>query len=127
MKRTYFVLGLMFLLVAAQVGLAQAPPAPTNLVAQLSLGSHPVVGLTWQESGMGMFFFKVYRSVDDTSHFQLLDMAKTREYKDYLVFSGHTYYYAVTAVAAMTTTPNILESGRSNIVSVVISPVSLIF
>ena len=124
MKRTYFVLGLMFLLVAAQVGLAQAPPAPTNLVAQLSLGSHPVVGLTWQESGMGMFFFKVYRSVDDTSHFQLLDMAKTREYKDYLVFSGHTYYYAVTAVAAMTTTPNILESGRSNIVSVVISPVS---
>jgi hypothetical protein len=106
---------LLYLLVAVTV-FAQAPPAPTNLTAeQINIGNTtPTVKLMWQ-SGAGNWGFRVYRSVNDTSHFQSLGTVNMTTFYDHMVAVGTRYFYFVKAVSGN------LMSERSNVVDILIS------
>ncbi len=118
MRRSYFVGGLLCMMVAAQALFAQLP-APTNLVAQAVDGIPPSVALSWQillpPPMMGNLFIKINRSVDDTSHFETIDVVDGLHYRDWHVVAGHTYYYTVNSLMFHDTVT--LESGPSNMAS----------
>ena len=76
-----------------------APPTPTDLAASFELhGLYSFVHLKW-DAPMAGLFFRVYRSVDDSTSFTPLSVTNTRAYDDYLVALGHTYYYYVVSLA----------------------------
>ncbi len=98
---------------------AQIPPAPTNLVAQLvsTPGTVPAVKLTWQHT-INHATFKVYRSINDTSHFQPIGTTGMLQFLDYGTFMGGTFYYFVKALGNSVGQ----ESPRSNIASITVVP-----
>jgi hypothetical protein len=114
MRKALFAAAMLCLVAA--VGLAQLtlPPAPTNLVATQSANAVPSAKLTWS-GPTGSYGFKVYRSKDDTSHFEKLAIVNSAIYNDYAVAFGHTYFYYVTTVALISTSAKVLESAPSNI------------
>jgi len=129
MKRLlYFTAALFccaFVLTAGAV--SQTPPAPTNLVAHLTQQWPAGVDLTWDwKAGSTLppiprTAFKVYRSVDDSTAFALLNVTNSPSYDDRQISSGHVYYYYVTAVWLLTDSTS-AESGKSNLASAEILP-----
>jgi hypothetical protein len=95
------------------------PPTPANLTAKLDIGPSPGVALEWQ-APMGMWEFKVYRSLDDTSHFQPLGYAGTNRFLDHDVSAGNHYYYYVTSIS-LRMPATVVESPRSNIADIIVS------
>ena len=57
----------------------------------------------------------VYRSVDDTSHFQKIAMVNAPVYYDHSVKVGYTFFYYVTTAALTNSSTRPLESSPSNI------------
>ena len=130
MKRlTYCLLAVVLCVGVTGIALAQLPPPPVNLTAHLTAHSTaqvPVeVALTWQLPKIlppvPPAAFRVYRSVDDSVSFKLLNMTDKTEYTDPQVVAGHTYFYYVTWVWMMPDT-TIRESGRSNLAWVQVGP-----
>lgn len=117
------VVGMLACILAVTSVFAQnPPPAPTNLTARVEQPSPAMfasVKLEWQMVA-GMYAFRVYRSIDDTTHFApIASGVRDRMFRDYHVQAGRQYFYYVTAFALNTITP---ESPRSNIASVTIPP-----
>jgi hypothetical protein len=115
MRKRYCLFAALWVLGSAQFLPAQTPPPPVNLVAQVTTDRHPVVQLSWWLPGpmMQTMFFKISRSIDDSSNFTGLNITTMMGYHDGLVMPGHTYYYYVTTVVVQGST--IIESARSNI------------
>ena len=106
-------------MLAATIGLAQGtlPPAPTDLVATQTPDAVPVAKLTWTPP-TGSFGFAVYRSVDDTSHFQKIALVNSPVYFDHSVKVGYTFFYYVTTVAMVNSSIRPIESAPSNIAKI---------
>jgi hypothetical protein len=124
-KRFHVLLLLIGVVAGLQVAFAQAPPAPTDLVAALVKTLPPSVDLGWKTSFTPTIqsFFKVYRSVEDSNHFNLLGATKDTTYNDRLVVPGHTYFYRVTLLVAKNDS-TVEESLPSNTASVIVPPPS---
>ena len=120
-------LSVLVVLVCVSIGLhpafAQSPPAPTNLVATLVKTLPPSVDLVWEASRPAAVqsFFKVYRSLEDSLHFDLLAITSDTAYNDKAVFPGHTYYYRVTMLVVVNDS-TVAESEPSNIAFVLVPP-----
>jgi len=114
MRRSFlFLVCLLLLALGVQ---AQTPPAPQNLVAKVAPWNTPGIELSWQVSAMpmtGKLFFRISRSLDDSTHFAVLAVAEQLSYRDWHVMPGHTYYYVVNSIVFHDST--ILESPPSNI------------
>ncbi len=96
------------------------PPTPTGLQASFEMqGLYSFVHLKWDAS-MGALFFRVYRSVDDSTSFTPLTVTNARAFDDFLVVPGHTYFYYVVSLAAMG--GGTLESPASEMVKITIGP-----
>ncbi|MER3522830.1 MAG: hypothetical protein C4326_01860 [Ignavibacteria bacterium] len=111
------ILGTVLLCIVVVAGVvAQTPPAPRELRAELIFSGTtlPAVKLTWH-SEHGLWAFRVYRSANDTSHYQPLAMTNGTMYLDHAVMAGTRYYYYVKAVAGN------LESPRSNVVNILVT------
>lgn len=123
MIRRFYVLLLIGALCGLQMGLAQAPPAPTDLVASLVKTLPPTVDLAWKSPARPLMysFFKVYRSVEDSNHFNLLGATNDMMFNDHYVAPGHTYYYRVTLLVAKNDS-TVEESLPSNTASVLVPP-----
>ncbi len=96
MKARALLLALVCL-IPLGVLLGQTPPPPTNLTADTVQGNVPSIGLAW-EGPSGIWQYKVYRSVDDTTHFGSITQTFIKFYFDLNVSRDHTYYYHVTTV-----------------------------
>jgi hypothetical protein len=123
MKKSYVMLAIACLLVTAQILYAEGPPPPIGLVAKVSSNDHLSVRLEWELPGPihVSWFFKVYRSIDDSAHFEFVTTTHSEGYTDFQVVKGHTYYYyVVTSVFVNDTT--VLDSQRSNIASATTGP-----
>ncbi len=121
MSFRYVVVGMLACILAVTSVFAQnTPPAPTNLTASIQQPSPAIfasVKLEWQTAA-GMYAFRVYRSADDTTHFQpIASGLRDRIFRDYHVQPGRQYFYYVTAFGLNSITP---ESPRSNVASVTI-------
>ena len=120
MKRQYVLWGALLLLTAAPYMFAQSPPAPTNLVAHVSMDHNPSVSLEWMEGVAtqmgGGLVFHVFRSVDDSMQYSLRGVAFDKSFRDFDVTTGHSYSYYVTAAATHDSVS--AESGPSDTVSV---------
>ena len=96
------------------------PPTPTGLQASFELrGLYSFVHLKWDAS-MGALFFRVYRSVDDSTSFTPLTVTNARAFDDYLINPGHTYFYYVVSLAMMG--GGTLESPASAMVKITVGP-----
>jgi hypothetical protein len=95
------------------------PPIPQNLTVAPLPGNPGAAKLTW-ETPTGPWVHKVYRSVDDTSHFHSIAVLPARTFTNYGLMPGHTYFYAVTSVIFQNNT--VLESPKSNVVSFSVLP-----
>jgi len=116
MSRILLVL-MACMLVAAGV-FAQTPPAPTNLTAEQVNDRGPSVKLMWQAPD-SIMTFRVYRSVNDTSHFQFIGSTvpgMARIFFDEMVTVGTHYFYFVRSVRG-----NML-SAPSNVADIVLAP-----
>ncbi len=112
-SRTLYVAVLVLAMVAAGVSQTATPPVPINLTATLTPDVSPAVKLAWGVPS-GSWGFMVYRSVDDSIHFQKLAMVNATIYVDHAVRGGHVYYYYVTSLG-MSNTTNPVQSAPSNI------------
>ena len=92
------------------------PPVPTDLKAEPTPDPVPVAKLTWKAPA-GLWGYMVYRSVNDTSHFQKLAMVNAPVYYDQQVKVGYTFFYYVTSVY-MGTANRPVESAPSNIAKI---------
>jgi hypothetical protein len=117
MRKTLLFVGMLCLLAAVALAQVATPPAPTNLVATQAASAVASTKLTW-DGPTGSYGFQVYRSKDDTSHFEKLALASSTVYNDYGVAFGHTYYYYVTTVSIASTSNRLVESPRSNIAQI---------
>ncbi len=122
-KNLSVLIGLVCIAVGLHSALAQSPPAPTNLVATLVKTLPPSVDLTWEASRPQTreSFFKVYRSLEDSMHFNLLEVTSDTSYNDRAVFAGHTYYYRVTMLVVVNDS-TVMESDPSNVAFVLVPP-----
>ena len=113
-----FVFVTLLCLVAFTGLLAQGiiPPVPTDLKAEPTPDPVPVAKLTWKAPA-GLWGYVIYRSVDDTSHFQKLAMVNAPVYYDQQVKVGYTFLYYVTSVY-MGTANRPVESAPSNIAKI---------
>jgi hypothetical protein len=126
MKRLgYCFLAVLLSLAPAGVAFAQLPPPPVNLTAKATAQFPVGIDLEWQLAKIlppvmpGAF--KVYRSVDDSVSFKLLNVTEKTGYNDRQVVPGHTYFYYVTWVWIMPDSTS-RESGKSNIAWVQLGP-----
>lgn len=114
-NRLLIVTALCLLAFSGMLAQGTLPPVPTDLTAALSSDATiPLVKLAWNVPA-GTWGFIIYRSVDDSSHFQKLGMANTTVFYDRAAMPGHTYFYYVTSVALSTTDTRLIQSGPSNI------------
>lgn len=113
---------LFFVLAFFAVSIAAAQiPAPMNLTAVFEGNNVGVVGnvkLQWQMPTAGQWMFRVYRSANDTAHYQQIAMGvREMMYRDFAVAPGTRYYYYVRAASVVS--PEILGP-RSNVASVLV-------
>lgn len=115
MKRLLTV-GMLCLAVLGVV-VAQTPPAPTNLRAELIFTGTtlPAVKLMW-DYPQAMAAFSVYRSANDTTNFQSVATVNGRSFVDQHVVVGTQYYYYVRAVVGNQQSP------PSNMVNILVTP-----
>ena len=106
-------------MLAVTIGFAQAalPPAPTDLVATQAPEAIPIAKLSWT-APTGPYGFAVYRSVDDTSHFQKIALVNAPVYFDHSVKVGYTFFYYVTTIALTNSSIKPIESAPSNIAKI---------
>ncbi len=127
MKSCWYGFRLLLVFVVGSLASAQSLPAPTNLTAHLQLGDEGArIVLMWQSAGMSDRLasvndgssFAVFRSVDDTSHFQMRtnDGVSETSFSDRDIMPGHTYYYYVESIQSQDGSQSM--SGPSNIASV---------
>jgi hypothetical protein len=129
MKRLSNVfLGALLTAALAASASAQVPYPPVNLTAHAAGPSTIAVQeviLNWEllkiTPPVPPNTFKVYRSVDDSLSFKLLNVTDKLEYGDLQVVAGHTYFYYVTWVWFLPDS-TIRESGRSNLAWVKLGP-----
>ncbi|HUI11529.1 MAG TPA: carboxypeptidase regulatory-like domain-containing protein [Bacteroidota bacterium] len=126
MKRIGYALALALFFTGAAH--AQLPPAPVDLDAKQTTQVPPGVELGWSVPKLlppvPLNMFRVYRSVDDSTSFSVLNVTNLPAYDDRQVTAGHTYYYYVTWVW-MLADSTVRESGKSNLAWVsVVPPVS---
>jgi hypothetical protein len=100
-------------MLATGFGQVATPPVPTNLTATPTPDATPAVRLAWGVPS-GTWGFLLYRSVDDSTHFQKLAMVNATVYVDHTVRTGHVYYYYVTSIG-MSNSATPVQSGPSNI------------
>ncbi len=122
-KKLSLLIGLVCISLGLHSAVAQSPYPPTNLVATLVKTRPPSVDLKWEASRPAAqeSFFKVYRSLEDSMHFNLLEVTSDTGYNDRAVFTGHTYYYRVTMLVVVNDS-TVLESDPSNVAFVVVPP-----
>jgi 5-hydroxyisourate hydrolase-like protein (transthyretin family) len=104
----------------ANFGLRRAPappgpPVPANLAAQPYLPLPDAARLTW-DAPQGPWTFRVYRSADDSTHFQSIGGTAERSFVNYHLALNRTYYYRVTSVALVN--GRTVESPHSNTASI---------
>jgi hypothetical protein len=126
MKRAgYCFLAILLSVAVTGVVFAQLPPPPVNLTAHATAQFPVGVELNWQLPKIlppvPLSTFKVYRSVDDSISFKVLNVTGKISYDDRQVVEGHTYFYYVTWVWMMPDS-TIRESGRSNLAWVQLGP-----
>lgn len=115
MKGLRITIAFLCLIVGLTGAFAQnQPPTPTDLVAQPVPGNPATAKLTWQTPN-GNWMYRVYRSAEDTAHFQMIGMTPSRSFFNNNLQAGHTYYYYVTS--ALLNNGTIIESPPSNVVS----------
>ena len=112
-SRILYTAVLVLAMLASGFGQVATPPVPTNLTASLTPDAAPAVKLAWGVPS-GTWGFLIYRSVDDSTHFQKLAMVNATIYVDHAVRTGHVYYYYVTSLG-MSNSTNPLQSAPSNI------------
>ncbi len=100
-------------MLAVGFGQVVTPPVPTNLTAALTADATPAVKLGWGVPS-GTWGFMLYRSIDDSAHFEKLAMVNTTVYVDHAVKPGHAFFYYVTSLA-MGPSANPVQSAPSNI------------
>jgi hypothetical protein len=121
----YCFLALLLSAVVTGAAFAQLPPPPVNLTAQATAQFPVGIDLDWQLAKIlppvmpGAF--KVYRSVDDSVSFKVLNVTDNTGYNDRQVVAGHMYYYYVTWVWMMPDSTT-RESGKSNLAWVQLGP-----
>jgi hypothetical protein len=123
MQRFILLLGVLCLLLVPLGVQAQTPPTPENLVAHVNPWSTPSVELSWQvllTPTMGELFFRINRSTDDSTHFEVIGVANQKSFRDWHVTAGHTYYYTVNSLIFHDST--VLQSPPSNIAWASIGP-----
>ncbi len=91
------------------------PPVPTDLSAELAPDGPPRVILTWS-APVGPYFFKVYKSIGDSTRMEGAGISIGRQFEDIEVFSAGTYYYAVSTVDT-----GFIESDRTAVVAVTVT------
>jgi hypothetical protein len=116
---TMLAVAVVCLLTAAPAQVPTPPPTPGNLVATPVPGTVAAVKLTW-ETPAGPWLQEVYKSVDDTLHFQPIAMIPGRMFTDHQIMPGHVAYYGVTSVVMQNN--GFLESAMSNVVSFSVAP-----
>jgi hypothetical protein len=126
MKRSgYIFTALLCLLAFAGAAFAQPPPVPMNLAARVTNQIPPGIELTWLVPPVmppvQPTLYKVYRSIDDSSSFSLLNVTNKTGYVDWQVFPGHLYVYYVTTIWVLPDS-SVLESPRSNLASATLTP-----
>jgi hypothetical protein len=94
-------------------------PVPTDLAASVQPGMRPEVELTWHAPN-GAWFFRVYRSLNDSLHWQFLAPAPDRAFHDRGVFFPNRYYYRVTSAAYRDS--GLVESSPSFAVMAALTP-----
>jgi hypothetical protein len=94
---------------------AAIPPVPTGLDAQLAADAPPRVILTWSAPA-GVFYFKIYKAVDDSANLEWESISISRQFEDIEIFTPGTYYYAVSSVDTQ-----FQESDLSEVVSVTVA------
>jgi hypothetical protein len=116
MKSTAILLLSSALLFAAPSSLAQAPPAPTLVNALSSFYYVPDIYLSWRgaSNSIGAVTYRIYRSLGDSSHFELVGSTYYSGYADFQILGGQVYYYYVTANVFRDTTR--YESEQSSLV-----------
>jgi hypothetical protein len=126
MKRSgYILLGVWCLLAFIGTAVAQTPPAPMDLVAKVTNQVPVGIELQWHMPPvmppLPPTVFKVFRSVDDSTSFKLLNITNRTGYDDRQVVPGHAYFYFVTTVWVFADS-SVRESGKSNIASATLLP-----
>jgi len=122
-KRLAFCLGFLCAVAPLKAAPLDSPPAPTDLVATLSQSTPLSVDLIWKVTrppGVHSFF-KVYRSLEDSMHFNLLGVTSDTSFNDRGVSQGHIYYYRVTMLVVENDS-TVLESPPSNTAWIEIVP-----
>jgi hypothetical protein len=122
MLKRLVLAGILLLTASALVFAQGGPPTPTNLAASLLTGSGGELGvqLTW-DSPMGLWGFKIYRSVENTLGFKNIGFSASRGFIDNNVLPGLAYHYYVTAV-----TPEQVESSPSNTANITLPGTSVV-
>ncbi len=117
MKTVATVFLLSALVCASPMVHAQAPPAPTLLSITASFYYVPDIYVSWHSSSnsVGAESYRIYRSLGDSSHFELVGTSYYPTYVDFQILGGQLYYYYVTANVFVDTTR--YESDRSSYVS----------
>jgi hypothetical protein len=92
----------MFVLMSfLAMGLSHAqagdPPVPMDLTAVVVPGTLPYVALSWSAPA-GPYYFKVYRSVGDSTAPEMIGFTAVRQFEDLDITSPNTYYYSVSLV-----------------------------
>ncbi|MCK5573560.1 MAG: hypothetical protein KAJ12_12405, partial [Bacteroidetes bacterium] len=96
LSRVVFVL-MSFLAFGFSHAQAGDPPVPTDLTAQVVPGTLPYVALSWSAPA-GPHYFKVYRSVGDSTVPEMIGFTAVRQFEDLDITSPNTYYYSVSSV-----------------------------
>jgi len=119
MKTKVVVLLLSALLFAASPSHAQAPPATILVNALASFYYVPDIYLSWRggDNSIGAVTYRIYRSLGDSSHFELVGTAYYSVYADYQILGGQVYYYYITANVLRDSTR--YESEQSRLVSAI--------
>lgn len=119
MKTTFALLLLAAFMSVAAYTQAQTPPAPTLVTVTASFYYVPDIYLSWRGPGnsVGGVSYRIYRSLGDSAHFELVGTSYYNVYADFQILGGQLYYYYVTSNVLQDTTR--YESERSSLVSAI--------
>jgi hypothetical protein len=119
MKATIALFLLLAGLLAAPSSQAQTPPPPTLLTAVGSFYYVPDIYVSWRgpDNSVGGVTYRIYRSLGDSAHFELVGTSYYSVYADFQILGAQVYYYYVTSNVLLDTVR--YESERSSYVSAI--------
>jgi hypothetical protein len=119
MKTRLSMLLLSALLLVAPSSHAQTPPPPTLLTAVGSFYYVPDIYVSWRgpDNSVGAVTYRIYRSLGDSAHFELVGTSYYSVYADFQILGAQVYYYYVTSNVLRDTVR--YESDRSSYVSAI--------